>query len=136
MTVRMSVKARLNLEGIIRQQRSEDCEVLMTNYELLQKVRIPEPERAAYLREDAMGNATPIMTTIKAAPDTDVDLSSAEVRRVEGLLRDWKAYTVDDVEWLLALKTALKDAHISLLDTDRAVDDEAAMRPVAARKRG
>ena len=105
--MKLTVQQRLNLEGMIRQQRSPDDETLMLNYDLLQKVRVPESERSLYMREVFNGQSivTEFLTKpIQTAPVLEVDLSAAEVRRLEALLREWKQYSADDVEWLMSLK--------------------------------
>jgi len=108
--LRMTVQQRLNLEGMLRQQKSEDGEALMTSYELLKKIRIPTEDRVLYMREiqTPQGPATEFFNrTINAAPSTDIELESAEIRRLEGTLKDWKNYSPEDVEWLIDLKKQL-----------------------------
>jgi len=106
-TLKLTVQQRLNIEGIIRQQRSPDDETLMINFELLKKIRIPAEEKQIYLRD--IPTPQGIMTefynkTIQAALPADVTLETAEFRRLDSLLKDWKQYTTDDVEWLMDLK--------------------------------
>lgn len=103
----LTVQQRLNIEGIIRQQRSPDDETLMLNYDLLKKIRIGTEERPLYMREVTTPQGTMSEfnnRNIQAAPSVEVNLEAPEIRRLETLLREWKQYSTDDIEWLSGLK--------------------------------
>jgi hypothetical protein len=102
--MKLTIQQRLNLEGMIRQQRSPDDETLMLNFDLLQKVRVPESERPLYMRDNPAGGVEFVTRAIQTAGVLEVELNSAELRRLESLLREWENYGTDDVEWLMAIK--------------------------------
>ena len=135
--MKLTVQQRLNLEGMIRQQRSPDDETLMLNFDLLQKVRVPESERTLYMRDAFNGQAmiTEFITkAIQTAPLLDVELNSAELRRLEALLREWKNYGTDDVEWLMNIKKQIASINSGTVSTkpDGAAKDEGRKRERAS----
>jgi len=118
----MSVQQRLNLEAMLRQQRSPDDETLMVNWELLKKLRIPAEDKALYMRDiqTPQGQATEFfMKNIQAAPEMDVELESAELRRLDTVLKEWKQYTTDDVEWLQGVKSQIASVQNGIAPTTK-----------------
>lgn len=110
MNVKFSVYQRLNIEGLIRGIRGKDDEEMMINLSLLKKTRIPKEEKAAFVREfdSPQGpQAVLIMRSITAASDEDIDLETAEIRRLQSILRDAQIGP-EDLEWKHPLEEQLR----------------------------
>lgn len=106
--MKLSIRQRLNLDGILRQQKSTDGEELMLNYDLVKKVKMPREDRSIYVRE-VMGGIVLDEKAIDAGPVLAVELSTAEVRRLQAVLRAWTQFGPDDVEWLNDVKDQLNE---------------------------
>jgi hypothetical protein len=104
MLITMNVQQRLNLEGIIRQQRVPDGDDLMTLYEMRKKIGFTDEERERYvIVENGIVKLTP---AVQQDPPVEIDLERGEMRKLKGLLNDWK-FSVDDVDWYTPLREAL-----------------------------
>lgn len=106
MILRLSVLQQINLESVMRSQRGKDDEEMVTNFHLMQKIRVPKEEKVAYVRDIETPQGTIgqlIMRSITAAPDVDVELERAEFTRLQTVMREM-SIGVDDYEWLIPLK--------------------------------
>lgn len=117
MIVKLSVLQQISIEGIIRGLRGKDDEEMMTNLSLLRKVRIPKEERPAYVREFETAQGTQgqlLMKSIIAAQDSEIDLETAEIRRLQAILRD-AVISVEDLEWKHPLEEMLRKADMGVV---------------------
>jgi hypothetical protein len=111
--ITFTVLARLNLEGILRQQRTSDDELLMLNHSLWKTIPLPKEEKKAYVRkiETVQGPVEDwIMDSIEAAPPQTIELEMAEIRRLDAVLKEWKGWRPEDVDWMHPVRDQLRQA--------------------------
>ena len=110
--VRLDIRQRLNLEGLIRQQRPEDREITELLADIRKKIRVPEEEIGKYRRRNPVTREWMYDddAVLKANISIEVTLSKAEARRLKTILKP-PSFTpnVDDLDWLVPLEDQLKD---------------------------
>jgi hypothetical protein len=109
--VKLSIIQRLNLEGLIRQQRSAPDDSLETFHDLFVKVQIPDDERLIYVRDDGRGNAIIDRAVVEKAEEIEVTLEKAEARKMLQLIDGTlcKTFNVDDLQWIKPLRVQLRE---------------------------
>jgi hypothetical protein len=106
--ITMTVRQRLNVEGLIRQERPDELEGVYLLRDMMNKIRIPEEERGQYVAE-VLGQVRLDDKAINAATGTiDVSFNMPEARKLKTLVRKWKP-NVDDLVWYEPLLEALQD---------------------------
>lgn len=103
----LNVFSRLNLEALIRSQKTEDHEELLLLCDLRNKVGYDDTERSVYVRSiPGMAPEIKLDVARKATPFV-VELEKAELRKVAALVRPMKVTTDDASEWYLDLRKQL-----------------------------
>jgi len=97
--ITMSVRARLNIAGIVGQQKVgvSDLHVLG---DLFKKVSVPDEDRETVMRDIGNGQAILDLEAMKAMPDAEIALEKAEVRKLKEILKGWTQYGPADLDWL------------------------------------
>ena len=95
----MSIRARLNITGILGQQKVayNDMHVLS---DLLKKVTVPDEVRENIMRELGNGQAILDPQAMKEIPDVELELEKAEIRKLKQVLKDWNQYGPADLDWV------------------------------------
>jgi len=111
------MRARLYLLGLISQDTGglED-EKRCTSTDLLFKLELPAGEASLYEMPLPQGGAYLHLDRIAQAPDLEVELTGAELRRAVSLLMEWKSYRPGDDRFI---RPFLKDLRAAI-DADSA----------------
>lgn len=105
----LNVFARLNLESLIRTQKTDDHDELLLLCDLRQKIGYSDQERASYVLSVPGQMPTIKLEAARAASPLTVELEKVELRKVASLVRPVKVTTDDASEWYLFLRKQLLD---------------------------
>jgi hypothetical protein len=94
----LDIRTRLNLEGLIRQERPEDTDTVYTLRDIMSKIRIPEEERKKYVNQTRQGLAFDDKAIIESKDTISVELNMPEARTLKSVVKKWRP-NVDDLFW-------------------------------------
>lgn len=105
----INVFCRLNLEALIRSQKTDDHDELMLLCDLRKKIGYSDQERSSYVLNIPGQLPTVKLEAARAAAPFTVELEKAELRKIASLVRPVKVTTDDAAEWYLDLRKQLLD---------------------------
>jgi hypothetical protein len=105
----MSIRARLNIAGIVGQQKVAYADMHVLS-DLLKKVNPPDEVREMIMRDLGNGQAILDQDALKATPDVELDLEKAETRKLKEILKGWTQYGPSDLDWLDPIMKQLDEA--------------------------
>jgi hypothetical protein len=98
-TLTLSVFARLNIESVIRSQRTEDHDELLLLLDLRHKIGFSDEERSSYVRMIPGFQPEIKMEVVSKVAPSVIEFEKAELRKLASLLRSMKVSTDDAITW-------------------------------------